>query len=65
LHIAVLSAKRHFDGHHYGEVTRAKTQTSARFVLSELAAFIAPVTVEAGALLKKEGHGLGVLKQRF
>jgi hypothetical protein len=33
-------------------------------VISELAAFIAPVTVEAGALLQKEGHGLGVLPQR-
>ena len=33
-------------------------------VISELAVFIAPVTVEARALLQKEGHGLGVLPQR-
>ena len=33
-------------------------------VISELAAFIAPVTAEARALLQKEGHGLGVLPQR-
>jgi hypothetical protein len=33
-------------------------------VISELAAFIAPVTVAARAQLRKEGHGLGVLPQR-
>ena len=33
-------------------------------VISELAAFIAPVTVEARTLLQTEGHGLGVLPQR-
>jgi predicted nucleotidyltransferase component of viral defense system len=33
-------------------------------VISELAAFIGPVAVEARALLQKERHGLGVLPQR-
>jgi len=33
-------------------------------VISELAAFIDPVTVEARALLQKEGQGLGLLPQR-
>jgi hypothetical protein len=33
-------------------------------VISELAAFLAPVTVAARALLQKEGHGSGVLPQR-
>jgi predicted nucleotidyltransferase component of viral defense system len=33
-------------------------------VISELAAFIAPVTIEARALLQREGLGLGVLPQR-
>jgi predicted nucleotidyltransferase component of viral defense system len=33
-------------------------------VISELAAFIAPVTVAARALLQKKGHGSGVLPQR-
>jgi hypothetical protein len=31
---------------------------------SDLAVFIAPVTVEARALFQKEGHGLRVLPQR-
>jgi hypothetical protein len=33
-------------------------------VISELAAFFAPATIEARVLLQKEGHNLGVLPQR-
>ena len=48
----------------YGRLNRIPNAAGFEMVISELAAFIAPATIEARDLLQKEVDGLGVLPQR-
>ena len=48
----------------YGQLNRIPNAAGFEMMISELAAFVHPATVEARDLLRKEGDGLGVLPQQ-